>query len=84
VPAELATNMALPFSKLKYLNEAGINGKMNESVFITKWILSPLTLARTISGGKSLFAIRISTSSSRLKVIVAIVTPYRILEKDLI
>src|SRR4030042_7164137 len=73
----VSSKIALLSLKLRYLKEAGIYGKTNEPVFITKWNISPLTLARVISGGKSSFAIKNSTISSRLNVIVAIVTLYK-------
>ena len=75
----VSSNITLLLLKLKNLNEAGINGRMNELVLITKWIFSSLTLTRIISGGRSLLEITISVISSRLKVIFAIVTFYRIL-----
>jgi hypothetical protein len=74
----VSSNIALLSLKLKNLNEAGIYGRMNELVLITKWTFSPLTLTRIISGGKSLLEITISVISSRLKAIFAIVVFYDI------
>ncbi|MHC4087875.1 MAG: hypothetical protein ACYSU5_22130 [Planctomycetota bacterium] len=77
--AMVSSNIALLLLKLRNLNEAGIKGRMDEFVLITKWIFSPLTLTRIISDGKSLLEIKIFIISSGLKVIFAIVAFYRIL-----
>jgi hypothetical protein len=68
------SNTTVLLSNRKYFNEAGMNGKMNESVFMIKWIRSPWARARTICGGRTLLEIRTANNSSELKVILAIVS----------
>ena len=68
-------NIAWLSSKLKYRSVAGMYGRTNELVRIIKWILCPLAFGRMNSAGKSLLEVRVSTSSSRLKVIFAIADP---------
>ena len=74
----VSSNIAWLSLKSRYANEAGIYGRMNEFVLITKWILSPSTFGRNISLRKSSLEVRICIISSKLKDIFAMAFPCRI------